>query len=96
MLSFTLIFICLQAISGQIGWQLVMSVGAIALALLCIVSEQVIELGSLGMVRDHLQRFRPQGAATPTGRISHDGDGPRKLGRSLISPTGLLRPDRQA
>jgi len=45
MLSFTLIFICLQAIAGQIGRQLVVSVGIIALALLCIVSEQVTNWG---------------------------------------------------
>jgi hypothetical protein len=45
MLSFTLIFICLQAISDQIGWQLLTSVGTIALVLLCIVSEQVTNWG---------------------------------------------------
>jgi hypothetical protein len=40
MISFTVIFICLQAISTQIGWKPVVSVGTIALALLCIISEQ--------------------------------------------------------
>jgi hypothetical protein len=45
MLSFTLIFICLQAISTQIRWKPVVSVGTIALALLCVISEQPINWG---------------------------------------------------
>jgi hypothetical protein len=45
MISFTLIFICLQAISTQIGWKPVVSVGIIAVALLCIISEQPMNWG---------------------------------------------------
>lgn len=45
MLSFTVIFICLQAISTQIGWKPVVGVGTIALALLCIISEQPMNWG---------------------------------------------------
>jgi hypothetical protein len=45
MISFTVIFICLQAISTQIGWKPVVSVGIIALALLCIISEQPMNQG---------------------------------------------------
>jgi hypothetical protein len=45
MISFTVIFICLQAISTQIGWKPLVSVGTIALALLCIISEQPMNWG---------------------------------------------------
>ncbi len=45
LLSFTLIFICLQAIRNQIGWKPLVSVGTIVLALVCVVSEQPMNWG---------------------------------------------------
>lgn len=45
MLSFTLIFICLQAISTQIGWKSLVRVGTIVIVLVCIISEKPANWG---------------------------------------------------
>jgi hypothetical protein len=45
MLSFTLIFICLQSISVQVRWKPLVTVGTIALALICVISEQPMNWG---------------------------------------------------
>ncbi len=45
MVSFILIFVCLQAISVQIGWKPLVTVGTIALALVCVLSEQPMNWG---------------------------------------------------